>query len=109
MFPLVSSPFACNRSGELVTKKAYSTSSFGVPAREEWDNSWALWDFITLRMVPESMLHEKPIHLRHICLFYIGHIPAFLDIQLSRTLNEPHTEPEEYKVRVIKMYCSVLS
>ncbi|XP_006462499.1 hypothetical protein AGABI2DRAFT_186400 [Agaricus bisporus var. bisporus H97] len=97
VFPLMSSSFACNRSGELVPKKAYSTSPFGIPAREEWDNSWALWDFITLRMIPRSMLHEKPIHLRHICLFYIGHIPAFLDIQLSRLLNEPHTEPERYK------------
>lgn len=60
---------------------------------------WALWDFVTLRMVPPSMLHEKPIDLRHICLFYFGHIPTFLDIHLSRLLEEPHTEPEEYKVR----------
>lgn len=53
-------------------------------------------------MIPTSMLHEKPINLRHICLFYLGHIPTFLDIHLSRFLNEPHTEPEEYKVGTIK-------
>ena len=58
---------------------------------------WAAWDFINLKMIPESMLHEKPIDLRHICLFYQGHIPTFLDIHLSRLLKEPHTEPEHYK------------
>ena len=59
---------------------------------------WAAWDFINLRMIPPSMLMEKPIDLRHICLFYQGHIPAFLDIHLSRLLQEPHTEPEKFKV-----------
>ena len=34
---------------------------------------------------------------RHICLFYLGHIPAFLDIFLSRYFKEPHTEPEYFK------------
>jgi hypothetical protein len=63
---------------------------------------WALWDFVTLRMIPPSMLHQKPIDLRHICLFYLGHIPAFLDIHLSRLLEEPNTEPLEYAVRLIQ-------
>lgn len=58
---------------------------------------WSAWDFITRRMIPPSMLFEKPIDLRHICLFYLGHIPTFLDIHLSRLLDEPHTEPEEFK------------
>lgn len=34
-------------------------------------------------MIPRDLLHSKPIDLRHICLFYLGHIPGFLDIQLS--------------------------
>jgi len=42
------------------------------------------------------LLHEKPIDLRHICLFYLGHIPTFLDIHLSGVLDEPHTEPENF-------------
>ncbi|KAG5341084.1 hypothetical protein C0989_011676 [Termitomyces sp. Mn162] len=50
-----------------------------------------------LRMIPPSMLYQKPIDLRHICLFYFGHIPTFLDIHLSRLLQEPHTEPEIFK------------
>ncbi|ESK95188.1 duf323 domain-containing protein [Moniliophthora roreri MCA 2997] len=97
IFPLLSSPFACNGNGQLVTKKAYSASPFGVPSPQEWENLWALWDTITLRMIPPSMLYQKPIDLRHICLFYLGHIPTFLDIHLSRLLKEPHTEPEKFK------------
>ncbi|KAG6377036.1 hypothetical protein JVT61DRAFT_1084 [Boletus reticuloceps] len=53
-----------------------------------------------LRYAPDDsiiMLFEKPIDLRHICLFYLGHIPTFLDIHLSRLLQEPHTQPEEFK------------
>lgn len=58
---------------------------------------WTAWDFITRRLIPDHMLFQKPIDLRHICLFYLGHIPTFLDIHLSRLLEEPHTEPEEFK------------
>lgn len=76
----------------------YSMTPFGMPSVEEWKHIWDAWDFITLRMIPPSMLHQKPIDLRHICLFYLGHIPTFLDIHLSRLLNEPHTEPENFKV-----------
>jgi hypothetical protein len=70
---------------------------FGLPAMAEWETMWAAWDFITLRMIPSSMLFQKPIDLRHICLFYLGHIPTFLDIHLSRLLGEPHTEPVAFK------------
>ncbi|KAL0069089.1 hypothetical protein AAF712_003775 [Marasmius tenuissimus] len=96
-FPLLSSQFACNSDGQLVKKKTYSSSPFGVPSIQEWENVWALWDCITLHMIPPSMLYQKPIDLRHICLFYLGHIPAFLDIHLSRLFEEPHTEPECFK------------
>lgn len=58
---------------------------------------WKAWDLITTGMIPRQMLFVKPIDLRHICLFYLGHIPTFLDIHLSRLLKEPHTEPDEYK------------
>ncbi|KDN51927.1 hypothetical protein RSAG8_00478, partial [Rhizoctonia solani AG-8 WAC10335] len=39
----------------------------------------------------------RPIDLRHKCLFYLGHIPTFLDIHLTRVLGEKHTEPEHFK------------
>jgi hypothetical protein len=51
-------------------------------------------------MIPPSMLMQKPIDLRHICLFYLGHIPTFLDIHLSKLLQEPNTEPDNFKVRL---------
>ncbi|KAJ7078568.1 DUF323 domain-containing protein [Mycena belliarum] len=97
IFPLLASPRACNTKGELVLKKPYSSSPFGVPSPQDWENLWAAWDCITRRMIPPSMLMQKPIDLRHICLFYLGHIPTFLDIHLSRLLEEPHTEPEAFK------------
>lgn len=53
------------------------TKSYGnIPTLEEWNTVWSTWDFITLRMIPQEMLHQKPIDLRHKCLFYIGHIPT---------------------------------
>ncbi|KAF8555742.1 hypothetical protein OG21DRAFT_823274 [Imleria badia] len=88
-FPLLSSPTTATE--EIIGKK------FGVPSMQDWQDIWNAWDFVTLRMIPSSMLLEKPIDLRHICLFYLGHIPTFLDIHLSRLLQEPHTQPEEFK------------
>jgi len=78
--------------------KRYSKSPFGIPSRAEFKKMWAAWDFITMKMVPPSMLLQKPIDLRHICLFYLGHIPTFLDIMLSKLLKEPNTEPQYFKV-----------
>jgi hypothetical protein len=97
MFPLLSSPSASVLSGGLDPKRSYSSSPFGVPSVDDWQNIWTVWDYITRCMIPESMLFQKPIDLRHICLFYLGHITTFLDIHLSRFLNEPHTEPIEFK------------
>lgn len=65
--------------------------SWGLPPLNDWNDLWKAWNTVTLTMIPDSMLHEKPIDLRHICLFYIGHIPAFVDINLARHLNESHT------------------
>jgi len=75
-----------------------SNMPFGAPTLQEFQEMWTAWDFVTRKMVPDSMLLEKPIALKHICLFYIGHIPMFLDIQLSNLLGEPNTEPEYFKV-----------
>ncbi|KAJ7188576.1 C-type lectin protein [Mycena filopes] len=56
------------------------TASGNIPTVEEWVNLWRAWDMVTLQMIPQEMLHQKPIDLRHKCLFYIGHIPTFLDM-----------------------------
>lgn len=53
-----------------------SLAPFGVPTLNDWRALWAAWDLVTLGMIPSEMLHQKPIDLRHKCLFYIGHIPT---------------------------------
>jgi L-histidine Nalpha-methyltransferase / hercynylcysteine S-oxide synthase len=84
---------------------ALSDTPLGVPTLEECQELWAAWDFITTKMIPDSMLFEKPIDLRHICLFYTGHLPSFWDIHLSKLLGEPNTEPEYFKVRLSITFC----
>ncbi|PWN49665.1 hypothetical protein IE53DRAFT_317214 [Violaceomyces palustris] len=74
-----------------VDHRAQVAPRMGLPSLDDWDNLWKAWDTVTLTMIPREMLHEKPIDLRHLCLFYIGHIPAFLDIHVSTYLEEPHT------------------
>jgi len=59
---------------------------FGLPTLRDWELMWKAWDNVTQTMIPKSMLHEKPIDLRHICLFYMGHIPAFIDIHCCQQL-----------------------
>ena len=53
-----------------------SANPYGPPTRDEWQRLWKAWDLVTLEMIPPEMLHQKPIDLRHKCLFYIGHIPT---------------------------------
>ncbi|TIA99977.1 hypothetical protein E3P84_01859 [Wallemia ichthyophaga] len=62
----------------------------GVPLVSDWIEMWKCWDCI-MGMVPDEMLHRKPIDLRHIVLFYFGHIPAFLDIYISNHFDTPLT------------------
>lgn len=85
-----------------------------IPTLEEWKTLWSAWDLVTLQMIPKEMLHQKPIDLRHKCLFYIGHIPTyvsysavldvradvdtlgdrFLDMLLSKAIGGEATEPK---------------
>jgi L-histidine Nalpha-methyltransferase / hercynylcysteine S-oxide synthase len=43
-----------------------------VPTLKEYEELWKAWDMVTLEMIPEDLLLEKPILLRHPCIFYIG-------------------------------------
>jgi hypothetical protein len=86
-FPLLRSPADVSRP-----------NPFGVPTVEDWKIMWAAWDLITMGMISPDLMLKKPIDLRHICLFYLGHIPTFLDMHLSKLLDQPHTEPENFKV-----------
>ncbi|CAK7266931.1 Ergothioneine biosynthesis protein 1 [Sporothrix epigloea] len=67
-----------------------------LPSIADWDTIWDTWDTVTRRMLPNEELLAKPIKLRNACIFYLGHIPTFLDIQLTKTTGEPATEPAYY-------------
>ncbi|TFK44450.1 C-type lectin protein [Crucibulum laeve] len=67
-----------------------------IPTPEEWRTLWSAWDLVTLQMIPQEMLHQKPIDLRHKCLFYIGHIPTFLDMLMSKAIGGGPTEPKHF-------------
>ncbi|KAJ3116728.1 hypothetical protein HK100_000995, partial [Physocladia obscura] len=76
----------------------------GVPNLLEFDEIFKVWqklnkknrDTISLTMIPKDGYLEKPISLRHPFIFYVGHLPAFMDIQISRCLKESLTEPVKY-------------
>jgi hypothetical protein len=67
-----------------------------IPSLVEFEALWKSWDMVTKTMIPEEELLSKPIKLRNSCIFYLGHIPAFLDIHLTRATAGVLTEPREY-------------
>ncbi|KAI8942342.1 hypothetical protein NX059_000420 [Plenodomus lindquistii] len=67
-----------------------------VPSLAEWKELWAAWDAVTLKMIPEEELLSKPIKLRNECIFYLGHIPTFLDIHLARATDGNASEPANF-------------
>ena len=98
-FPLLPEVAKQTEDGQAPkTSSATAADSWSsIPTRQEWATLWKYWDLVTLDMIPEHMLHSKPIDLRHKCLFYLGHIPTFLDIHLTRITDGKHTEPEHFK------------
>ncbi|KAI1081723.1 C-type lectin protein [Whalleya microplaca] len=69
---------------------------FNIPPLSDFESLWASWDIVARRMLPNEELLDKPIKLRNACIFYLGHIPTFLDIQLTKTTKNPPTEPAFY-------------
>ena len=67
-----------------------------VPSLYEFERLWTAWDLVTRQMIPHEELRSKPIKLRNACIFYLGHIPAFLDIHLTKATGEQATEPAFY-------------
>lgn len=76
--------------------KAHEYAAQPVPSLREFSELWAAWDLVTRVMIPEQELLSKPIKLRNCCLFYLGHIPAFLDIHLTRATGKTATKPGVY-------------
>ncbi|KAJ1030831.1 hypothetical protein NDA18_002061 [Ustilago nuda] len=77
--------------GSNLDEVAQRAALIGLPSLRDWKTVWDAWNCVTLTMIPQDKLHEKPIDLRHICLFYLGHIPAFIDIHVATYLKQPHT------------------
>lgn len=73
---------------------AYVSST--LPSLDDWEGLWTAWDAVTQGMIPQEELLDKPIKLRNACIFYLGHTPTFLDIQLNKTTNTAPTEPKHY-------------
>lgn len=44
-------------------------------------------------MIPEDELLSQPINLRNACIFYLGHIPTFLDIHMARATDGKASDP----------------
>ncbi|KAJ4323572.1 hypothetical protein N0V94_001765 [Neodidymelliopsis sp. IMI 364377] len=64
-----------------------------VPSLSEWQELWKAWDAVTRQMIPEDELLSKPINLRNACIFYLGHIPTFLDIHMARATDGEASNP----------------
>ncbi|KAL9109487.1 MAG: hypothetical protein Q9227_005822 [Pyrenula ochraceoflavens] len=80
---------------EMPTKPE-SYASKPVPTPEEWENLWSSWDAATRGMIPTDELLSKPIQLRNNLIFYLGHIPTFADMQITKAINGKPTEPAYY-------------
>lgn len=77
-------------------RKPSQYAQAALPSLDDWKNLWFSWDTVTQRMLPNEELLDKPIKLRNACIFYLGHIPAFLDIQLGKVTKLAPTEPSFY-------------
>ncbi|OJJ04304.1 hypothetical protein ASPVEDRAFT_135556 [Aspergillus versicolor CBS 583.65] len=69
-----------------------------IPSLGDFQSQWTAWDIVTKAMIPQEELLSKPIKLRNSLIFYLGHIPTFTDIHLTRALGTKPTEPREYQL-----------
>ncbi|KAF2859265.1 DUF323 domain protein [Piedraia hortae CBS 480.64] len=69
-----------------------------LPSLHDWQQLWTLWDTVTRQMIPEKELYRKPIDLRNSCIFYVGHIPTFVDLKLTETIGGQPTPHEFAKI-----------
>ncbi|PWY89039.1 N-methyltransferase [Aspergillus heteromorphus CBS 117.55] len=73
-------------------------AAHAVPSFEDFQSLWTAWDVVTKAMVPRENLLSKPIKLRNALIFYLGHIPTFLDIHLNRALGGKLTHPKSFQL-----------
>jgi len=58
-----------------------------LPSLGDWKTLWNHWDTVSRHMLSCTALMSKPIKLRNACIFYVGHIPTFLDILLNKAIS----------------------
>lgn len=87
MLTKISLPFLLNSTD-------YAASE--VPSFEDWKGLWNAWDIVTRLQIPNEELLDQPIRLRNACIFYLGHIPTFLDMKISEVTNLPLCEPSYF-------------
>ncbi|KAJ5279181.1 hypothetical protein N7478_004553 [Penicillium angulare] len=80
-----------------VPTKASQYAAQAVPTLQDFQSLWTSWDIVTKTMVPREDLLSKPIKLRNSLIFYLGHIPTFFDIHLTRALRGKPTHPKYYQ------------
>lgn len=85
-----------SRPPAMFLTKPEEYAAHPVPSVEEWKNLWTAWDTVTRQMIPNEELNEKPIKLRNACIFYVGHIPTFLDMKIVEGTKLPPTDPAYY-------------
>ncbi|RDW74477.1 DUF323 domain protein [Aspergillus mulundensis] len=69
-----------------------------IPSLDDFQSQWTAWDIVTKAMIPQEELLSKPIKLRNSLIFYLGHIPTFADIHLTRALSGKPTDPKSYQL-----------
>ncbi|CBF79758.1 uncharacterized protein ANIA_10996 [Aspergillus nidulans FGSC A4] len=69
-----------------------------IPSLKDFQAQWTAWDIVTKAMIPQEELLSKPIKLRNSLIFYLGHIPTFADIHLTRALGGKPTDPKSYQL-----------
>ncbi|KAL3460853.1 hypothetical protein BJX64DRAFT_289981 [Aspergillus heterothallicus] len=79
-----------------VSPSQYAASP--IPSLGEFQSLWTAWDIATKAMIPQEDLLSKPIKLRNSLIFYLGHIPTFSDIHLTRALRGKPTHPKSYQL-----------
>lgn len=84
------------RTAAMFSTKPEEYAAHPVPSVDEWHSLWKVWDDVTRRMIPDEELNEKPIKLRNACIFYLGHIPTFLDMKIVEGSKLPPTDPACY-------------
>ena len=85
-----------NRPSAMFATAPEEYAAHPVPSLEDWKALWTVWDTVTRQMIPDEELNEKPIKLRNACIFYLGHIPTFLDMKIVEGTKLPPTDPAYY-------------